>query len=186
MKKPENPIPSPPTSFERSWAPYLSNYSKTTWFCKTYTPSSPSEGTYTQDLTRQSLNLKEPKLRENLKFTGESRLLWQFLLDIYDTLEQFASKSEHEKRKINLRGSHFTSTNVQLPPAQAWLLALLMKNAHTRGIVDTYANLKYLDYVLLPICLTDAFIKELIAVFGDKNSSRKARQDLAKCKHGNY
>lgn len=60
-----------------------------------------------------------------------------------------------------------------------------MKNAPVHGIVDPYANLKSLEYVLPPLCSTNAFIKEPILVFGDKSSSKTARQDLARCKQGN-
>lgn len=77
------------------------------------------------------------------------------------------------------------SNTSDVSPAQAWFLALIMKNAHSHGVVDPYANLKSLDHVLPALSLTDAFIKELILVFGDKTSSRTAREDLAKCKQGN-
>lgn len=40
-----------------------------------YAPSSPSEGAYAKDPLRKLVHQKEPKIRENLKFTGESRLL---------------------------------------------------------------------------------------------------------------
>lgn len=86
--------------------------------------------------------LKEPKLRENLTFTGESRLLCQFLLDIYNTLEKFANEFENDKRQINWIGAHFTLINNDVSPAQAWVLALLMRNAHAHGIMDPYVNLK--------------------------------------------
>lgn len=151
----------------------------------TYEPSSPSEGAYARNLDRNHSNLKEPKIRDNLKFTGESRLLRQFLLDIYDTLEQFSNEFSSDKRRINWIAAHFVSQTNDVSPAQAWFLALLMKNAHVHGIVYPYANLKSLEYVLPPLCSTDAFIKELIHVFGDKTSSKTARLDLAKCRQGN-
>lgn len=59
-----------------------------------------------------------------------------------------------------------------------------MKNAHLHGIVNPYANLKTLEYVLPPLCSTKAFIAELIEVLGDKTTSKTARQELAKCKQG--
>lgn len=135
-----------------------------------YEPSSPSEGAYARDPNRQTLNLKEPRIRDTLRFTGESRLLRQFLLDVYDTLEQFASEFSSKKICINSIAAHFVSNNNDVLPAQAWFLVLLMKNAHIHGIVDPYANLKSLEYVLPPLCLTEAFIAELILVFGDKIS----------------
>lgn len=60
-----------------------------------------------------------------------------------------------------------------------------MKNAHIHGVIDPYANLKSLDYVLPSLSTTDAFIKELILMFGDKTTSRTAQEDLSKCKQGN-
>lgn len=129
---------------------------------------------------------KEPKIRENLKFTGESRLLRQFLLDIYDILEQYLSEFADGKRRMNWIAGHFVSNiKYNVSPAQAWFLALLMKNAHAHGVTDPYGNLKSLDHVLPSLSSTDAFIKELIMMFGDKTSSRTAREDLSRCKQGN-
>lgn len=152
---------------------------------RSYNASSPSEGAYAREPDRRILMQKEPKIRENLKFAGESRLLRQFLLDIYDILEQYLSKFANDKRRINWIAGHFVSTTNDVSPVQAWFLSLLMKNAHAHGVVDPYANLKSLDYVLPELSSTDAFIKELITTFGDKTSSRTAREDLAKCKQGN-
>lgn len=152
---------------------------------KTYTPSSPSEGAYARDPIRRLIIQKEPKIRDNLKFTGESRLLRQFLLDIYDTLEQYSTEFANDKRKINWIAGHFVSNSNDVSPAQSWFLSLLMNNAHIHGVVDPYANLKSLKYVLPALCTTEAFIKELILMFGDKTSSRTARDDLSKCKQGN-
>lgn len=120
-----------------------------------------------------------------MKFTGESQLLRQFLLGIYDTLEQFSNEFATDKRRINWIAGHFVSSNNDVSPSQAWFLALLMKNAHVHCIVDPYVNLKSLEYVLPPLCSTHAFIKEVISVFGDKTSSKTARQDFAKCRQGN-
>lgn len=106
-------------------------------------------------------------------------------MDIYDILEQYSSDFANDKRRINWIAGHFVSNTSDVSPAQAWFLALLMKNPHSHGVVDPYANLKSLDYVLPALSSTDAFIKELILVFGDKTSSRTAREDLAKCKQGN-
>lgn len=150
-----------------------------------YAPSSPSEGAYARDPSRRMIQHKEPKIRENLKFTGESRHLRQFLLDIYDILEQYSSEFANDKRRINWIASHFVSNTNDVSPAQAWFLPLLMKNAHAHGVVDPYANLKSLEYVLPALASTDSFIAELILIFGDKTSSRTAREDLSKCKQGN-
>lgn len=150
-----------------------------------YAPSSPSEGAYARDPSRRLIVQKEPKIREGLKFTGESRLLQQFLLDIYDILEQYANEFANEKRRINWIAGHFITTTNNVSPSQAWFYSLLMKNAHANGIVDPYANLKSLDYVLPALTSTDAFIQELIIMFGDKTTLRTAREDLAKCKQGN-
>lgn len=120
-----------------------------------------------------------------MKFSGESRLLRQFLLDIYDTLEQYSSEFANDKRRINWIAAHFVSNTNDVSPAQSWFLSLLMKNAHAHGVINPYANLKSLDYVLPALSSTDSFIKELILMFGDKTSSRTARDDLAKSKQGN-
>lgn len=88
----------------------------------------------------------------------------------------------NDKRRINWIAGHFVSNTNDVSLAQAWFLALLMKNAHAHGITDPYANLKALEYVLPPLASTDAFIKELILIFGDKTSSRTACEDLAGCK----
>lgn len=109
----------------------------------------------------------------------------QFLLDIYDTLEQYSEFFSSDKRRINWIANHFSSSNGDVSPAQSWFLSLLMKNAHVHGILDPYSNLKSLEYVIPPLLSTDAFIRELIFVFGDKMSSKTAREALAKCKQGN-
>lgn len=145
---------------------------------------SPSEGAYARDTFRNEGVLKEPRVRENLRFTGESRLLRQFLLDIYDTLEQYSASFISNERRINWIALHFTITSNDVSPTQSWFLSLLMKNAHVHGILDPYANLKSLDCVIPPLSSTDAFIQELIFVFG-KTSSKTAREALAKCRQGN-
>lgn len=151
-----------------------------------YAPSSPSEGVYARDPSKWFLIHKEPPIRENLRFTGESRLLRQFLIDIYDTLERYSNEFENNKRRINWIAAHFVSqTANDVSPAQAWFLALLMKNAHAHGVIDPYANLKSLEYVLPTLSSTEEFIKELISTFGDKATSRTAREDLLKCKQLN-
>lgn len=124
-------------------------------------------------------------MREGLKFTGESRLLRQFLLDIYDILKQYARKFANDKRRINWITAHFVSNTKNVSPAQAWFLSFLMTNTHAHRVIDPYANLKSLDYVLPALSSTDSFIKELILMFGDKTSSKTAREDLAKCRQGN-
>lgn len=115
-----------------------------------YEASSLSEGTYAKDLTRQTTTLKQPRIRDNLRFSGESKCVGQFFLDIHDTLEQFSSEFANDKRRINWIAAHFTSTNNDVSPAQAWLVALLMKDADIHGIVDPYANLESLEYILPP------------------------------------
>lgn len=107
------------------------------------------------------------------------------MIDIYDILEQYSSKFANDKRRINWIAAHFASNTNDVSPAQAWFLALLMKNAHAHGVVNPYANLKSLDYVLPSLSSTESFIKELILIFGDKTSSRTAREDLSRCKQGN-
>lgn len=89
-----------------------------------------------------------------------------------------------DKRQINWIASHFTLTNSEATPSQSWFLALLMKNTYTHGITDQYANLKALEYVIDPLKSADAFINEMILVFGDKMSSKTAREALEKCKQG--
>lgn len=178
---PQQPTENKPA---RHQPPHLNPQQIPTQTKNTSEPSSPSEGAYPREVTRHQY-LKEPQIRENLKFTGESRFLRQFLLDIYDTLGRFSNKFANDKRRINWIAGHFASNTNEVSPAQAWFLALLMKNAHVHGVVDPYADLKSLDYILPPLRSKDAFIKELISVFGDKTSSKTARQDLSKCKQGN-
>lgn len=136
---------------------------------------SPSEGAYARDPTRADGISKEPRFWDNVKFSGESKLLRQFLLEIYDTLEQYANCFASDKRKINWIAAHFATSTNDVSPAQSWFLSLLMKNAHVHGVTDPYANLKSLEYVIPPLLSTDAFIQELIYVFGDKMSSKTAR-----------
>lgn len=119
---------------------------------------SPSEGAYARDPTRGGLVLREPRIRDNPRFTGESKFLRQFLLDIYNTLEQFSNSFSSNKRKINWIAAHFTTTSSDVSPLQSWFLSLLMKNAHIHGIMDPYANLKSLEYVIPPLLSADAFI----------------------------
>lgn len=70
---------------------------------------SPSEGHYARNPDRK-INFKEPKIRENICFGGDAKLLGQFLLDIYDVMGQHASEFSSDKRRINWIASHFTST----------------------------------------------------------------------------
>lgn len=144
--------------------------------------SSPSEGHYARDPNR--IVFREPKVRENIRFSGDSKLLRQFLLDIYDCLDQFSSDFSSDKRRINWIASHFGSINSDTTPAQSWFSALLMKNTYQHSVTDQYANLKALSYVIPPLLSAEAFINELILVFGDKTSAKTARAALDKCKQG--
>lgn len=144
--------------------------------------SSPSEGHYARDPNR--LIFREPKVRDNIKFSGDYKLLRQFLLDIYDCLDQYASDFASDKRRINWIASHFRSVNSDTTPSQSWFSALLMKNAYQHGVTVQYANLKSLTYVIPPLLSADAFIDEIILVFGDKTSAKTARAALDKCKQG--
>lgn len=145
--------------------------------------SSPSEGAYARDPNRGQV-FREPRIRENIRFSGDAKLLRQFLLDIYDVLDQYSLEFTSDKRRINWIASHFNSTTSDSTPAQSWFSALLMKNAYSHGITDQYANLKALDYVIEPHLSTDRFISEMILVFGDKTSAKTARAALDKCKQG--
>lgn len=136
------------SSTSRQNPPHLQTSQNTPHERPNYAPSSLSEGAYAKDPARCLIIQKEPKIRDNLKFAGESRLLRQFLLDIYDVLEQYSNEFANDKRKINWIAAHFVSTTNDVSPAQAWFLALLMKNAHMHGVIDPYANLKSLDYIL--------------------------------------
>lgn len=144
--------------------------------------SSPSEGHYARDKNRPVL--REPKPRENIRFGGVSKLLRQFLLDMYDCLDQYAADFASDKWFINWIASHFTSTTLDSTPAQSWFSVLLMKNAYQNGITDQYANIKALIYVIPPLLSADSFIDVLILVFGDKTSAKTAHEALDKCKQG--
>lgn len=54
--------------------PHLSSSANPMKTRETYESSSPSEGAYARDINRHQY-LKEPQIRDNLKFTGESRFL---------------------------------------------------------------------------------------------------------------
>lgn len=149
--------------------------------------SSPSEGAFARDhLARDQrlLLFKEPKPGEVLHFLGESKSLRQFLLDIYDGLDQNYMEFASDKRQIIWIAAHFSSTNSDINPAQAWFSSLLMQNAFEHGVVDQYVNLKSLDFVIEPLLSADAFINEMILVFGDKTSEKTAQEALDKCKQG--
>lgn len=90
-----------------------------------------------------------------------------------------------DKHRMYWIAAHFVATSNDISPAQSWFLSLLMKNAHIHGITDPYTNLKSLEYIIPPLLTTDAFIQELIYVFGDKMSSKTAREALSRCKRGN-
>lgn len=145
--------------------------------------SSPSEGAFAREAGRR-LMFKEPKPRENLRFAGESKLLRQFLLDIYDGLDQHYMEFASDKRRIIWIAAHFSSVNSDINPAQAWFTSLLMQNAFEHRVTDQYANLKSLDFVIAPLLSADAFIDEMILVFGDKTSAKTAREALDRCKQG--
>lgn len=146
--------------------------------------SSPSEGAYARDPNRR-LVYREPKPRENLCFSGKSKMLRQFLLDIYDGLYQNVFDFASDKRRIIWIASHFLTDGTEVNPAQSWFSSLLMQNAFEHGVVDQYANLKSLEFVIRPLLSADAFIDEMIVVFGDKTSAKTAREALDKCKQGN-
>lgn len=184
LKLENNPQTHQSSSTVKQPLPHLNNNIIHSQERQKYAPSSPSEGAYARYPSRRYITQKEPPIRDNLKFTGESKLLRQFLLDIYDTFEQYTNEFSSDKQRINRIAAHFVSNSNDVSPAQAWCLALLMQNAHAHGVFDPYANLKSLDYVLPALCSTEAFIKELILIFGDKTSSRTAREDLSKCKQG--
>lgn len=60
-----------------------------------------------------------------------------------------------------------------------------MTNAYQHGVVDQYANVKLLEYVIRPLLSINDFINELICVFGDKTSLKTPRYELDECKQGN-
>lgn len=112
--------------------------------------SSPSEGAYARDRDRK-LVIREARIRENIRFNGDGKLLRQFLLDIYDVMDQHTFDFTSDKQRINWIASHFTSTISDTTPAQSWFSALLMENAYVHGITDQYVNMKSLDYVIDPL-----------------------------------
>lgn len=81
------------------------------------------------------------KIQENMKSKGESKLLRQFLLEIYDMLEQYAGSFSFDKCQINWIVAHFSTSLGDISLAQAWLSPLLKENAHVLDIIDPYANL---------------------------------------------
>lgn len=109
-------------------------------------------------------------------------MLKQFLLDVYDGLDQNFIEFASEKRRIIWIAAHFTTRNSKIKEAQSGFSNLLMQNAFKHGVVNQYANLKSLDFVIPALSSVDAFIDEMIVVFGDKTSLRTAREALNKCK----
>lgn len=120
--------------------------------------------------------LAEPKIRDGLRYTGEPKLLRQFLLDIYDVIDRYSNCFQNDKRRINWVAAHFGSTapTKTQTSSQSWFLALLERNALLVGVTDPYANLKGLDYVEPALISFAAFIAELINVFGDRMSAKSA------------
>lgn len=131
--------------------------------------------------------IPEPRIRDGLRYAGEPRLLRQFLLDIYDTINRYSDSFTTDKRKINWVVAHFGSTTPAKTPtsSQSWFLALLERNALSLGITDSYANLKGLKYVEPALTSFSAFIAELINTFGDRMSAKSAREALEECMQGN-
>lgn len=127
--------------------------------------------------------IPEPKIREGLRYAGEPKLLRQFLLDIYDTLDRFSDSFQSDKRRINWVAAHFGSNahTKSQTSSQSWFLALLERNALLLGVADPYANLKGLDYVKPALVSFSAFIAELINVFSDHMSAKSAREALENC-----
>ena len=81
MTRLENPIlPNPilPKAQDarstRQNPPHLSNTQRQLHTQATYEPSSPSEGAYARELNRQMIGLKEPRIRDNLRFTANQEL----------------------------------------------------------------------------------------------------------------
>lgn len=130
--------------------------------------------------------IPEPRIRDGLRYAGEPRLLRQFLLDIYDTINRYSDSFTTDKRKINWVVAHFGSTTPAKTPtsSQSWFLALLERNALSLGITDSYANLKGLKYVEPALTSFSAFIAELINTFGDRMSAKSAREALEECMQG--
>lgn len=126
----------------------------------------------------------ERRIQENLCLNGKSKLLRQFLLDIYDILDQYLQELSSDEQIINCITSHFSSLLTTVSPSQAWFSSLLMINAYKHGVVDQYATLKCLDYVIQPLLSTNNFINESILVVGDKTSSKTERDKVEKCKEG--
>lgn len=145
--------------------------------------SSPSKGHYARDPDCKIV-FREPKIRENICFSGDLKLLCQFSLDIYDVMDQHTTDFSSDKKRINWIASHFTSATSDSTLAQSWFTALFMKNAYVHGITDQYANVKVLSYVIAPLLSADAFINEMILVFADKMSAKTAQTALEKCKQG--
>lgn len=99
----------------RTHQPYMSNVQPQLANVQPSRVSSPSEGHYARD--QRVMVLREPKPRENIRFGGDSKLLRQFLLDIYNCLDQYAAEFSSDKRRIYWIASHFTSTTSDSTPA---------------------------------------------------------------------
>lgn len=68
----------------------------------TYQPSRmslPSKGHYVRDHVK--IVFQKPKIRENIRFGGDVKLLFHFLLDIHDYLDQHTTDFASDKRRIN-------------------------------------------------------------------------------------
>lgn len=150
-------------------------------------PDRPTPAPRPDDQPRASSSfLPEPRTRDGLRYAGEPRLLRQFLLDIYDTLDRYSESFPTDKRRINWVAAHFGSVTATKTPtsSQSWFLALLERNALLLGVSDPYANLKGLNYVEPALVSFSAFIAELINVFSDRMSAKSAREALEDCVQG--
>lgn len=131
------------------------------------------------------MDFRPPRIRDNLRFFGDSKCLTQFLLEIHEELDQIRFPNDNNNtQKINWISQHFTSLNSTPSSTQIWFMGLLERNAVSQGIHNKIGNLKCIPYQLPELSSLENFLGELWFKFGDKHAEKTARDQLNACKQG--
>lgn len=124
----------------------------------------------------------EPEPVRHLLFTGKSRELMRFLVEIRDAIRPHQGRFMTNSRQINWVAQHFMIRDYKVSgvetASQNWFDSLLASNAQVQGKWSQFADLKSFDYVIPELLTLEYFYEALIRNFEDKDAVRTANDAL--------
>lgn len=105
-------------------------YNQQSFRQETPNPHQPYRREPHRDMDGGIVDFRPPKIRDNLRFYGDSKCLKQFMLEIHEELDQIRFPNDHnDTQKINWIARHFTSLNSTPSSTGIWFMGLLERNA---------------------------------------------------------